>query len=366
MRDAAALQGRAFDQLPTPALLVELATFEANLSRLAGFCQSQSIAWRPHTKAHKSPQIARLQLDAGACGVTCAKLSEAELMAEHGIGDILIANQIVTPDKLRRLSRLQQRALVMTAVDNLQVVPLLCRAVQQAGFPIPVLVEVDIGMKRCGVQPGPPALELARVLHQAPELIFRGLMGYEGHVLSVKPELAKRAACAQALDLLIATRDLLQTQGIPVEIVSAGGTGTYQLAAAHPGITELQAGGGIFMDAMYRQAFGVDDLGYALTILATVTSRHSNHVVVDAGFKTMSAFHHPPQPLGREDLKLRYLSAEHGVFEVIAGEGPQIGDLLQFVAGYSDSTTFLHDFFLGMRGGKVEQVWEILGRGRLD
>jgi D-serine deaminase-like pyridoxal phosphate-dependent protein len=364
--DDPALLGRPCEDLPTPALLVDLGVFEANLNRLAGFCRANQVAWRPHSKAHKSPQVARLQLAAGACGVTCAKLSEAELMVEHGIGEVLIANQIVTPAKLERLSALQQKGRVMAALDNPQVVPLFRRAVQRAGHPIPVLIELDIGMNRCGAQPGPPALELARAILAAPELVFRGLMGYEGHVLNLQPASAKQAACAQALDLLISTRDLLRADGIPVEIVSAGGTGSYRLAATHPGITELQAGGGVFMDAMYRQAFGVDDLEYALTILATVTSRQAHHVVVDAGFKAMSAFHHSPHPLDRDDLVLKYLSAEHGVFEIRSGPGPQVGEQLRFVAGYSDSTTFLHDRFLGVRGGVVEQVWEILGRGKLD
>jgi len=362
----ASLLGKTLEEIPTPALLVALDTFESNLRRLAGFCRSQGIAWRPHTKAHKSPEVARLLLGAGACGITCAKLSEAELMADHGIDQILIANQIVTPAKLERLSRLQERATVLAAIDNPAAVPLFQQAAQRVGCPIPVLIEVDIGMNRCGVQPGPPALALALAIHEAPGLAFRGLMGYEGHVLNVEPAAAKSTACALALSHLISTRDLLLEQGIPVEIISAGGTGSYQLTASYPGITELQAGGGIFMDAMYRQTFGVDDLEYALTILATVTSRQDGHVVVDAGFKTMSAFHHPPHPLNRDDLRLRYLSAEHGVFEVTAGTGPQLGELLQFVAGYSDSTAFLHDCFLGVRGGRVEQVWEILGRGKLD
>lgn len=365
MIEAADLLGKTTDQIPTPALLVDLDLFESNLNQLASFCRAQHIAWRPHTKAHKSPHIARLQLEAGACGITCAKLSEAELMVEHGIGDILIANQIVTPAKLQHLSSLQQHTQVMAAVDNIEAVPRFRAAVQQVGHSIPVLIEVDIGMKRCGVQPGPPALELARAIHQAPELVFRGLMGYEGHVLNIQPPEAKRAACTLALNQLIETRDLLHAHDIPVEIVSAGGTGSYQLTAAHLGITELQAGGGIFMDAMYRQVFYVHDLEYALTILATVTSKQAQQVVVDAGFKTMSAFHHPPQPLDRDDLELRYLSAEHGVFKVKSGPGPQLGELLQFVAGYSDSTTFLHNFFLAMRRGRVEQVWDILGRGKL-
>ncbi len=360
------LLGTPLDEIPTPALLVDLDTFESNLQRLAGFCKAHAIDWRPHTKAHKSPTIAHRLLEAGACGITCAKLSEAELMVEHGVSQILIANQIVTPSKLERLSRLQQRAQVLAAIDNLAVVPRFQQAAKRAGNPIPVLIEVDIGMKRCGVQPGPAALELAQAIGEVPELVFRGLMGYEGHVLSLEPAEAKSAACALALDHLVSTRDLLRAHGLPVEIVSAGGTGSYRLTAAYPGITELQAGGGIFMDAMYRQAFGVTDLEYALTILATVTSRQADHLVVDAGFKTMSAFHHAPHALGRDDLRLRYLSAEHGVFEITTGAGPQIGDQLQFVAGYSDSTTFLHDCFLGIRAGRVAEVWEILGRGKLD
>lgn len=360
------LLGKTLAEIPTPALLVDLDVFEANLRQLSGFCRDSGVAWRPHTKAHKSPAIAHLLVAAGACGITCAKLSEAELMVEHGIGDVLIANEIVTPAKLERLARLQERGRVIAAIDNLEVVPRFRAAVQAVGHPIPVLIEVDIGMKRCGVQPGPAALELAKAIQAAPELVFRGLMGYEGHVLTVEPAEAKSAACAIALDHLLSTRDLLLADGIPVEIISAGGTGSYRLTAAYPGITELQAGGGIFMDAMYRQAFRVDDLHYALTILATVTSRQPGHVVVDSGFKTMSAFHHPPHALGREDLKLRYLSAEHGVFDVTSGPGPRIGETLQFVAGYSDSTTFLHDAFLAVRRGRVEAVWEILGRGKLD
>ena len=165
---------------------------------------------------------------------------------------------------------------------------------------------------------------------------------------------------------LVQTRDLLEADGIPVEIVSAGGTGCYQITAAYAGITEIQAGGGIFMDNMYRTACFVDDLDLALTVLATVTSRHSGHVVTDAGFKTMSSAHAEPTPVGRDDIELRYLSAEHGVWDLKPGcAGPQIGEQVEFVVGYSDSTNFLHDRFLGVRQGRVEVVWELMARGKL-
>ena len=252
-------------------------------------------------------------------------------------------------------------------LDEARVAGLLGQAAAAEGVVVPVLLEVDIGMDRAGVLPGPPTLELARVVNATPGLAFLGLMGYEGHVLDLKPPEVKATACRQALDLLVESRDLLDRNGIRVQVVSAGGTGSYRLTAAHPGITEVQAGGGIFMDAMYQERLSVDDLGCALTILATVTSRHERHVVVDAGFKTMSAFHHPPRPLGREDLRLRYLSAEHGVWDIADGQrGPSVGERVEFLVGYGDSTNFLHDRFLGMRRGRVETVWPMLGRGKLS
>ena len=360
------LLGKRKEDLDTPVLLVDLDLFETNLATLLQCCQTHQIGWRPHCKSHKSPEIARLQLDAGAIGITCAKLSEAELMVENGIGPLLIANQIVTPNKLARLAALQASQEVIAAVDNPQVVPLLGEAARARGTTIPVIVELDIGLHRVGVQSGQPTLELAHQIIDTPGLRLRGLMGYEGHVLLLKPAEAKRAACHQALSLLLDSCQLLRSNGIEVEIVSAGGTGCYELTAAFPGITELQAGGGIFMDAMYRDKCSVGSLNFALTVLATVTSRSHSHVIVDAGFKTMSAYHCEPFARDRDDLEFRMLSAEHGTFDVKKGHaGPQVGEQVEFVVGYSDSTNVLHDRFLALRDGRVEKVWEILGRGLL-
>ena len=357
--------GQNKEDLDTPVLLVDLDKFEANINHLAEFCRTQQTAWRPHSKAHKCPQIAELEIQAGALGITCAKLSEAEVMAEHGVNNILIANQIVTPNKMRRLAALQNQARVITTLDNTALVGPLGAAATSCSTVIPVLIDVDIGMNRTGIGPGLPVLELARQICSNPGLEFAGLMGYEGHVLDIQPPAEKIRVCHQALEQLIQSRDLLQKNGIPVEIISAGGTGCYQITAAYPGITEIQAGGGIFMDNMYRSSCNVDDLDFALTVLATVTSRHPGHAVTDAGFKTMSS-HEPPTPIGRDDLELRYLSAEHGVFDIKPGfTGPEIGDQIEFVVGYSDSTNFLHDRFVGVRQGTVEKVWDLLGRGKL-
>ena len=358
--------GQRKENLDTPALLIDLEIFEANIERLAHYCRDHQTAWRPHSKAHKCPEIARLLLKAGASGITCAKLSEAEVMVAGGIDDILVANQIVTPNKLKRLAALQHRARVLTTLDNLQVVEPMGAAAEAEGSVIPVLIDVDIGMNRTGVAPGQPVLDLARKITATPGLVLEGVMGYEGHVIDMHPPEAKLRACHQALDRLLESRDLLLGEGFPVGIVSAGGTGTYRITAAYPGITEIQAGGGIFMDNLYRQNCAIEDLDFALTVLATVTSRHPGHIITDTGFKTMSAFHAPPAPLGRDDLEFKSLSAEHGIFDIKEGcKGPQVGECIELVVGYSDSTNVLHDRFFGLRHGRVEKVWDILGRGKL-
>jgi D-serine deaminase-like pyridoxal phosphate-dependent protein len=360
------LIGKTKSELDTPALLIDLDLFEKNIERLSQFCSAHNTSWRPHSKAHKSPQIARLLMDAGACGITCAKLSEAEVMVAQGIDQILIANQIVTPAKLRRLAMLQENAQVISTLDNIQLVTVMDEAARSMGQKIPVLVDIDIGMNRTGVSPGTPVLELARAIVDAAGLEFKGIMGYEGHVLDIAPPEEKIRVCQSSLDHLLASRDLLETNGIAVEIISAGGTGCYPITTAYPGITEIQAGGGIFMDLMYREACFVDDLDFALSLLGTVTSRHPTHAVIDAGFKSMSGFHHQPRPLKRDDLEFRYLSAEHGVWNIKDGcVGPQVGEQIEFLVGYSDSTNFMHEHFIGLRGEVVEVVWEIAARGKL-
>ena len=356
--------GQDLAELETPTLLIDLDLFESNIRQLYSFCNDNGKAWRPHSKANKSPEIARLLIDHGAIGITCAKLSEAELMVEHGIQSILLANQIVSPGKFATLAQLQRRAEVIAAIDNIAVVKAMGAAAISAKTTIPILIELDIGLKRVGIEPGEKTLALAKAVCGQDGLEFRGLMGYEGHVLNISPPADKLAACHQAMDLLIQSKALLEENGIEVEIVSAGGTGSYEISGLHEGITELQAGGGIFMDAMYRQALHVESLEQALTVLATVTSRSTDHVVLDAGFKTLSSYHHPPEVLDRDDLSFSYLSAEHGVFAINPGcDGPALGEQLRLLVGYSDSTTFLHDHFVAIRNGRVEKIWDIAGRG---
>jgi D-serine deaminase-like pyridoxal phosphate-dependent protein len=246
--------GRCVDELDTPALLVDLDKLERNIATMRRIIiEEAGVGWRPHTKAIKIPALARKLLEAGAIGVTCAKLGEAEILAATGIRDILIANQLVGAEKMARLAALRHRADPIVAVDSEAHVTALAEAGHRAGAPIRVVVEVNIAMNRAGVEPGVPTVALARHVHACPELRFAGLMGWEGgRLASIADPAEKRRAIEAAVGGLTASADACRRAGLAAEIVSCGGTGTYWITAALPGVTEVQAGGGIFGDVHYR------------------------------------------------------------------------------------------------------------------
>jgi len=364
------LIGRNKADLDTPALLLDLGRFEANVERLSSAIAAGGKSWRPHSKGHKSPWIARRQMDYGAIGVTCAKISEAEVMVDGGIPSILVANELATRQKVETAARLQARAEVMICADDPFHVELASRVATDGSVEIPMVVNINVGMDRTGVLPGHAALELARRIDRADGLRLAGIMGYEGHVLTAWPNDEKRAQTIAAIAGLQESRQLIEADGIPVGIVSGGGSGNHMFAAALDGLTELQAGGASFMDPFYGELCHLEELGfeYALTILATVTSRPvPERVITDAGFKTLSAkeeWH--AVVLDHEEFELVYLSAEHGVW-LRPPDGPPvaIGDQLEIIPDYHDTTTFRHDAFIGLRGGVVEAVIPLLARGKL-
>jgi D-serine deaminase-like pyridoxal phosphate-dependent protein len=353
--------GLPLDQLETPALCLDIDAYRRNVARMVDFISRHGLAWRPHMKGQKAPELARLALRAGATGVTCATVYEAETMALAGITGILLANQIAGARKLARLARLQHITPVLAATDSLPHARALDHAARQFGVRIPVLIEVDLGMNRCGVAPGEPALHLARHILTLPGLALHGLMGWEGHVLAFEnPQ--KQAAITHAIHLLTATADLCRRHSIPIDIVSASGSGTFRLSAPLPGLTEIQAGGGVFSDLSY-QKWGLDH-EFALTVLTRVVSRPSpTRIIVDGGFKAMSVQHGLPQPLELPPLKSLVLSAEHGNLELEQpGSTLQVGDLVTFIPGYTDSTVCLHDEICVIHNGVLQDVWEIPGR----
>ena len=354
------------EKLDTPSLLVDLDVLQSNIARVAGASRAGGVAWRPHTKGIKVPAIAHMLLRSGAIGVTCAKLGEAEIMAGAGIDNILIANQIVGEQKISRLVNLRRHADVMVAVDDPDNVGTLDAAARSNGVKLGVLIEVDIGIGRAGVPPGERAVALAELIVRHANLELRGVMGWEGHATEIRNPAEKVAAIEAAVGLLAATAERLRGAGHPVEIVSCGGTGTYETTCALKGITEIQAGGGIFSDIRYRTKMQVNH-PYALSVMTTVTSRPSaTRLICDAGKKTMSSDAALPFPLGLDAVASVSLSAEHATINLQAPDDRvKIGDRLEFVVGYSDTTVHLHDEIYGIRQGRVEIVWPVLGRGQL-
>ncbi|MCE7989287.1 MAG: DSD1 family PLP-dependent enzyme [Caldilinea sp. CFX5] len=359
--------GLAKADVDTPLLWVDLDRLEQNIATLARHFRQAGVHWRPHTKGIKIPAIAHKLMAAGAIGVTCAKLSEAEVMVAAGIKEILIANQVTGKLKLPRLANLCRQADVKVAVDNPQNVAALGAAATHYGAVIGVLIELNCGMERAGVQPGEPVLALVRLITQTPGLKLRGLMSWEGHTLDLADPAQKRQAIERSIELVTSSADLCRRHGIPIEIVSGGGSGTYQVTPFLTGMTEIQAGGAIFCDVTY-QSWGVD-LQPALFVQTTVTSRpNPRRIICDAGFKALPSTDGAPAPLGLAQKVAKVISsAEHGALELDSpNETLMVGDLLDFVVGYGDGTVYLHEMMVGVRNGIVECAWPILGRGKLQ
>ena len=339
---------------------------EANIARIVATCRAHGVAWRPHSKAHKTPEIAQMEIAAGAIGVTCAKLGEAEVMAAAGIRDILIANQIVGPIKIGRLVRLAERADPIVCVDSLENVSELDAAFGRAGKRLRVAIEVNIGMNRAGVEPGPPVVALAQAIAQCPGLAFVGLAAWESQATTIADPVEKERTVRDAVARLTASARACTAAGHAVTVVSCGGTGTFPYCAQQPGVTEVQVGGAIFSDMHYLTNYHVD-FAPALTMLTTVTSRPTpTRIVVDAGRKAMSGDAAMPAPRGLPPVSLLKLSAEHTKIELAEpNASPKIGDKIEFIVGYSDTTVHLHEEIVGVRGGRIASIWRVAGRGKL-
>lgn len=353
--------------LDTPALVIDVDVMERNLRTMAAFFQDRPAKLRPHAKTHKSPIIAHKQLALGATGITCAKLGEAEVMVEAGIPDILIANQIVGPVKIARLMGLLPHARVTVVVDDPSNLRALAEAASARSLELGVLIEVNTGMNRCGVEPGADALALARVAADLPGIRFRGIQAYEGHLVNIENEADRAARVAAAMAPVIETRRLLEREGVPVEIVSGGGTGTFAMTGATAGFDEVQAGSYVFMDAKYATISGVGNrFGTALTIASTVISRpNRDRAVLDVGRKSLGIDHGTPMLKGIAGARFESYSEEHTKLQVSgAARDLRLGDIVEVIPGHGCTTVNLYDHFIAMRGGVVEAVWPVAARGR--
>lgn len=359
--------GTSKEDLDTPALLLDLDAFEANVNEAAALCRRNGVGWRPHAKCHKSPDIARRLIEAGAIGLTCAKLGEAEIFAAAGIPDLLVANFIAGRRKIERLVELRRKADPIICLDHLDQAQPISQAMQASGQRVRAILEIDIGLARAGVAPGRPAVELAKRVVELPGIDLAGVMGYEGHLLTIEDQGEKAARVCAALSQLVETAQRMASAGIACPIVSCGGTGSLPFAVGQPGITEVQAGGVIFMDAFYRHKCHIQGFRYALTVLTTVVSRPTpDRAIMDAGRKTMNMEIDMPLVIGREDVVVDRLSAEHGSLKLgPTAQDLKIGDRLEFIPGYGDLTTVLHNQFFVVQGGRLVDIWPLTARGRL-
>jgi len=363
------LPGTSLTMIDTPALLIDLDLMESNIKRLFERVAGTGIHIRPHLKTVKTPVLAHRFLQAGAKGVCVAKLGEAEVMAASGIEDILITTEVIGGVKLARLmSLLCQHRNVKVVVDSIEGVDALAEASTHWGVTAQVLIEIDVGQRRCGVAPGNATVELAKRIVGQESLCFMGVQGYEGHLQHIQDKVERTARCVAAMELLTDTTTALSKAGMPPTIVTTGGTGTWQICAEyrHAGITEVQPGSFVFMDADYRHAIG-NEYANALSVLATVISRPSaTNAVVDAGLKALSNDSGNAEPKNLPGVSYQNWGDEHGILSWEQGTDLElkVGDKIELIPSHCDTTINLYDHYFATRDSQLEVVWPISARGK--
>jgi len=357
--------GMREDEVDTPALILDLDAFEANLDTMAQRLAPTGARLRAHAKTHKSAVIARLQMERGAIGQCVQKVGEAEALARAGIDDLLVSNEVLAPQKLARLAALSRIARIAVCADDSAALPALEAAAEAAGIRLSVLVEIEVGAKRCGLEPGAPAGELAARIASSKHLSFGGLQAYFGSAQHKRQPEERRLAIAYAGTCVERTLDDLRRRGLHCPIVGGGGTGTFALEAASGLWTEIQAGSYIFMDADYARNVEPPPFRHALFVLAQVMSAPagSGRAVVDAGHKAVPTDSGYPQVFERPDLAYVGASDEHGVLEARDGPLPALGEKLRLIPGHCDPTVDRYDWYVGVRKGRVECLWPVTARG---
>jgi D-serine deaminase-like pyridoxal phosphate-dependent protein len=357
----------ALADVDTPALILDLDAFERNLQQLQESLAGRKIMLRPHAKSHKCPQIAMRQIALGAVGVCCQKVSEAEAMVEGGVRDVLVANEVVGVAKLRRLAALARQARIAVCADDAGNVLQLDAAAREFGVTLDVLVEVNVGANRCGVEPGEPALKIALAIAACKNLRYAGLQAYQGGAQHLRKVEERRAAIDAAVAAVERTLALTEKAGLPRGKVTGAGTGTYLFEATSKVYDELQVGSYIFMDADYARndwtESGVPHFEHSLFVWTTVMSHtRADIAIVDAGLKASSVDSGMPRVA---DSAAEFLKAsdEHGVIKVNGAAGLALGDKIKLIPGHCDPTVNLYDHFVCVRNGKVEALWPITARG---
>lgn len=368
---------QGLSKIDTPALVVDLNAFERNLKTMAAKVKKANVTLRPHSKTHKSPWVGQKQMEYGAIGVCCQKVSEAEIMVAGGIKNILISNQVIGAAKLDRLATLNRDARVMVCVDHSDAILEVSSAAARQGVTIDTLVEIEVGGGRCGVPPGKNALTLALAIQNDPNLNFTGLQAYHGSAQHLRNHIDRQTAIEKAIQKTTYTVQLMKGEGLECEIIGGAGTGTFEMEAASGIYTELQAGSYIFMDADYAKnkcANGdpFDTFEHSLFVYASVMSQpNTNKVVVDAGHKATSIDSGYPLAWHLSGGEITGMSDEHAVIDITkVNQKPVRGDKILLVPSHCDPTVNLHDWYIGVRGlhtddAHVEHIWPVSARGAL-
>ncbi len=376
-----ALIGQSVDAIDTPALVIDLDAMERNLWAMQRFADQHHVKLRPHAKMHKSAALARQQIAAGAVGVCVQKVSEARAMAEGGVRDIYVSNEVVSLPKLELLMHISiglaaHNGKLSIAVDSLTGIRNLAQALQNVDAPddarIHVFIEIDVGQVRCGVPPGDAALPLAREIALHPRLHFAGLQAYHGRAQHQRLASERRATLAQVMQDVQRTRSVLEQAGFTVELVTGAGSGTFAIEAASGVFGELQAGSYLFMDADYAQNEAdpaQPTFEHALFVKSHIMSVQPGRAVCDAGHKSHAIDSGLPRVHGRaDDLRYTSCSDEHGVLH--GSHLPPLGEVVWLIPGHCDPTVNLHDHMIGVRGGLqngvVERVIAVDARGALS
>ncbi len=361
------------DELDTPVLLIDSDALERNLQRLAKMTKAAGIDYRPHTKTHKSATIARMQVEAGAIGVCCAKLGEAEVMAANEIDNILITTPVVGESKIGRLMTARNQAAIAVVADNKQNIEMLGSIAQLSGTKLDVFVEVDVGQGRCGVPPGPEVAILAVMIDNHPWLNFSGLQGYQGKIQMLVDVEERQMQTIEGLNKLSKAIGEVEKKGLTVNIRTGGGTGTLPFDADRGLLTEIQAGSYVFMDSRYGGINWPDantpPFEQALYILTSVVSKPApDRVVLDAGLKAASSDHGPPMIENGVGQNYAFGGDEHGILTMTGGEHVpwEVEDKLRLVPSHCDTTVNLYDQYMVIHDKNVIDVWPIEARGRVQ
>lgn len=363
----------SIDQLPTPALTIDLDIFDANIEKMQSHLNAAGLGLRCHTKMHKSPIIARKQIAAGAIGVCCATISEAEVMLAGGITKILITSPVVTDDKiLRLLAMCQKSSEVEIVVDYIQGADRISELAGEMKLNIGVLVDLDPGMGRTGIEPGQKALELVRHIGEAcPNLTFNGLQMYIGNCMHVQGFEKRRDKYLHLISKGIETKELLESNGIQVPVFSGGGTGTYDIDAELGALTDLQAGSYAFMDVEYRDIGGqgtetfVDFEPSLFSLVTAISKPQERLITVDAGIKCLATDTGYPEFRDVEGATYHFGGDEHGIIQLNnSSRQINLGDRLSVITPHCDPTVNLYDYYYPYRQGMVTEIWPISARGR--